>query len=131
MAKRATRQGIGWEAILLGVLLVVAAVAVEWPAVHGEYQWDDDLHVWANPNLRDFAGLVRTWTNPRSNHQYYPLAFTVFWLERAAWGVESVTGFHLVNMLLHGMNCVLVWLVLRKLKVPWAWIAGLLFAIHP
>jgi Tfp pilus assembly protein PilF len=124
-------SGGSWQFWALAALLVVVAIAVEWPALHGVYQWDDDAHIWANPNLRDTAGLVRTWTNPRSNLQYYPLTITGFWIESRLWGLDGLAGYHFVNMLLHGLNCVLVWLVLRKLGVGWAWLAALLFAIHP
>ena len=40
-------------------------------------------------------------------------------------------GFHLVNVLLHGANAALLFVVLRRLSVPGAWFAGMLFALHP
>jgi protein O-mannosyl-transferase len=84
----------------------------------------------ANANLRDLPGLVRTWTEPRSLPQYYPLVHTAFWAEYQVWG-DRPAGYHLVNVLLHALNAVLFWRLLRRLDVPGAYLAGLVFALHP
>jgi tetratricopeptide (TPR) repeat protein len=106
------------------------ALAAYGPAYRAGFVWDDDSYVTANPTLEDRAGLVRIWLDAGANPQYYPLVFTSFWIERRLWGLDP-TGYHAVNVLLHGMSAVLLWRALGRLAVPGAWLAGALFALHP
>jgi len=114
-------------AALLLVLLTVAAYA---PALSAGFVWDDFDYVVHNPHLRSPEGLSRIWTEPGATRQYYPLVFTSFWLERRLWG-EQPMGYHLVNILLHAANALLVWAILTRLGVPGAVLAAALFALHP
>ncbi len=116
--------------VCLGALLLLALLAAYLPAVQGGYVWDDDVHVTANPTLRTSDGLRRIWLEAEATPQYYPLVFTTFWLEYHAWGPDPL-GYHIINVLLHGLNALLVWLILRRLRVPGSWLAGALFAFHP
>ncbi|HEY3174209.1 MAG TPA: tetratricopeptide repeat protein [Candidatus Polarisedimenticolia bacterium] len=105
-------------------------VLVYVPAAHGGFIWDDNHHVTQNAHLRDAAGLGHIWLGPGARVQYYPLTFTTFWIEYHLWGLNPA-GYHLTNILLHGLSALLLWLVLRRLGVPGAWLAAALFAVHP
>jgi tetratricopeptide (TPR) repeat protein len=109
--------------------IVVLTLLAYYPALDGGFIWDDHSHVENNPVLFGPGGLKRIWFSLEAP-QYYPLVFTSFRLERALWGVKPV-GYHCVNLLLHAANALLVWQLLRRLKVPGAWLAAALFALHP
>ncbi|MCX5661201.1 MAG: tetratricopeptide repeat protein [Planctomycetota bacterium] len=114
--------------VWLGLTLLVCVAYI--PTFTAGVIWDDDNYVTNNPNLRDTAGLVRTWKEPYSLPQYYPLVHTSYWLEYHLWGLNPA-GYHAVNILLHALNAFLFWLVLRRLRLPGSLAAAILFAVHP
>lgn len=100
------------------------------PALRCGYIWDDDEYVTNNPLLTEAHGLRDIWFSTQAQSQYFPLVYTTFRYERMLWGLNPL-GYHLVNILLHGLNAVLVWLILKRLLIPGAWLAAALFALHP
>jgi tetratricopeptide (TPR) repeat protein len=115
---------------LLAALLMAATVLAYQPAWHAGFIWDDDVYVTNNRLLTVPDGLKRIWFSLDSPSQYFPLVYTVLRMERHAWGLAS-GGYHLVNILLHAANALLLWRVLRRLAVPGAWLGAALFALHP
>ena len=111
------------------ILAVVTMLAYQ-PAWNGGFIWDDDEYVTNNELLTAPDGLRRIWFSLDSPSQYFPLVYTTFRIERALWGLHPF-GYHWVNLLLHIANALLVWRVLIALKVPGAWLAGAIFALHP
>ena len=114
---------------MLALILLVVTCLAYIPALRGGFVWDDAELITNNPMVRSENGLSGFWFTTEAI-DYYPLTSTVFWLEWRLWAGHPF-GFHLVNVLLHAANAVLVWLILRRLRIPGAWLAGLLFAIHP
>ena len=110
------------------ILSVVTILAYQ-PAWHGGVLWDDEPHI-GGPELRTLDGLRRIWFVPRTTQQYYPLLHTSFWLQQRLWG-DSTTGYHIVNLLLHIGCVVLVLRILRRLRIPGAELAAIIFALHP
>ena len=116
--------------LLAGVgLLVAAAFVVYRPSLHGEFILDDDLYLTENQAITAPGGLLQIWT-AKQEHDYYPVSASSLWLEWRLWGAHS-TGYHLTNVVLHIGTAVLVWRLLWILAVPGAFLAGLLFAVHP
>ena len=113
----------------LAALLILFTLVAYLPAIGAGYIWDDDTLLTANPQMRTLAGLSQIWHGENSR-DYTPLTLTTFWLEWRLWGATP-TGYHVVNILLHALSAILLWLVLRRLLIPGAWLAALLFAIHP
>ncbi len=107
------------------------ALAAYWPCLRGAFVWDDtDWTTGVEWLMRDRAGLWQIWTNPTVLQQYYPVTSTSFWIDHQLWGWNTLP-FHLENVLLHGLSCVLFWRVLLRLEVAGAWFAAALFAVHP
>ncbi len=115
---------------LPGLLLVAATFLVYLPAWNGKPIWDDDFYVTNNPLLTAPDGLRRIWFSTDSPSQYFPLTYTVLRMEHSLWGLNPA-GYHGVNILLHAINALWVWLLLKRLSVPGAWLAAALFALHP
>jgi len=121
---------LAWKNWLGGLLLAVATVLVYQQAWHAGYIWDDDVYVTENKLLTAPDGLRRIWFSLDSPSQYFPLVYTTFRLEHALWGLHPA-GYHWVNILLHAANALLVWRLLGLLRVPGAWLAAAIFALHP
>jgi len=100
-----------------------------WPALRGGMLWDDDAHI-TSPTLQSVHGLWRIWFQLGATQQYYPLLHSVFWIEHRLWG-DAVLGYHLANVIQHALSACLVVLIVRRLEVRGAWLAGCMFALHP
>jgi tetratricopeptide (TPR) repeat protein len=109
--------------------LVVATFLAYQPAWNGKPIWDDAAHL-TYPEHRSLAGLLRIWIEPGATQQYYPAAYSLFWVEHKLWG-DSTLGYHLVNILLHVTAALLLLKILRTLQIPAAGLAAAIFALHP
>jgi len=129
------------------ILLVISVLMVYGYCVSFKFlTWDDNFNIYANPPL--LAGAVRYFWTSFYYNLYIPLAYTVWCL--LAFGTQrpDPLPYHLVNLLLHALNTVEVFLILKLLlersgKRPTelgreqvrydtaAWIGAFLFAIHP
>ncbi len=87
---------------LVTVVLGAVMLLIYWPAWHGGFLWDDDRYLTHNALLTAPDGFRRIWFSLDAPSQYFPLSYTVLRLERALWGLDP-TGYHWVNILLHGL----------------------------
>ncbi len=67
---------------------------------------------------------------------FFPLHATFTWLEWQLFGHDFhgrplSSSFHIMNIIFHALDVILLWIVLCQLRVPGAWLGSLLFAIHP
>jgi protein O-mannosyl-transferase len=111
------------------IVLCCATLIAYWPSLNGGLVWDDDGHI-TKRSLQSLRGLWRIWFDLGATQQYYPLLHSAFWLEHWLWG-DAVLGYHLVNVAWHALAACLVVLIVKRLELPGAWLAGFVFALHP
>ena len=119
------------------LLALVLLIAVSYlPATWAGFVWDDSI-LTGSKAVADPAGLWQLWFVPETydlrntnEGHYWPIVYTTFWLEHALWGFDP-TGYHVVNLLLHVANTLLLWRLMRRLAVPGAWLIAAVFAVHP
>ena len=113
-----------------GAALIAASVlAIYWPSLRGDFLLDDELLVSRTTLIRAPDALYRFWFTTQAT-DYWPVTNSTFWLEFRAWETNA-TGYHITNLVLHILDCVLIWGILRRLAIPGAFLAALLFAVHP
>ncbi len=120
-----TWRSTGARAALILLLTIVAYM----PAMHAGFIWDDDDHLTANPAMSAPHGLWMIWSSLTVS-RYYPLTLTNFWFQRRLWGLNPLP-YHVVNVTIHAINGVLLYLLLRRLRISAAWWAAALWAVHP
>lgn len=120
-----------WQSFTSHAIALVALVLIVYfPAMRGEFIWTDHAGITDNVYLRSWRGLSAIWSGPPGTKAYQPLVDTTYWLEYRLWGQRPL-GFHLGNIVLHSVNALLFWRLLRRLGLPGAWLAAAIFAIHP
>lgn len=126
----------GRLALLIAVLLVILTVAAYWPVLRCGFieSFDDNVYVTANPHISGgvTADSAKWAFTTFHTGNWHPLTWISLALDRQAYGVAP-KGYHLTNILLHVLNTLLVFFVLRRMTGA-TWKGGLvaaLFAVHP
>lgn len=130
-----------WFAVPALLVLVVFGQTLGFPLLW----WDDRQHICVNPYLNSLSwqGFSKFWTEPFWG-LYAPLTYSLwhlpFMAARSLWPDESNClnfgpAFHTLSLVLHTLNSLLVFSLLRRLlkdKSDWvALTAALVFAVHP
>lgn len=130
-----TSMASPWAGAKWCILSLIALVgAAYWPVHDFEFvNWDDPWYILKNPyiqswhpsNLWDIATQI-------INRNYSPMIIYTLLVEYTVFGIEPA-GYHLVNVALHMLNAVLVFVLVRQLSGSKAvgWGTAALFAIHP
>ena len=112
----------------LMALMIVGTLIIYAPALTAGFIWDDDIHFTANEAVRRWRGIVDIWTSRAA--VYYPLVLTTGWTLHKVVGFHPGV-FHAVTLGLHIANALLLVVLLKRFRIPGAWVAGFLFAWHP
>jgi tetratricopeptide (TPR) repeat protein len=116
--------------LFLGTVTILLLTFIAYaPVFSAGFVWDDDAMLTDNMAIKSGRGLFYIWCTTLLP-DYFPLTSTSLWLEWRLWGAHAL-GYHLTNVFLHALSSILIWRILRRLQVPAAWFAALLFAVHP
>lgn len=91
--------------------------------------WDDGSFVVNNPLIRQPGGLWQFWFSTRPL-DFFPMTSSLLWVEWRLWGASPLS-YHVANVCLHLAGTLLLWRLLAAMRIPGAWLAAALFALHP
>jgi len=128
------RSGSQWWWWALGLFLVSFAIfEIYRPAIRAPFLFDDTYLPFLRPQFADMP--LRSWIGT-----VRPLLMLGYWFNYQTSQVDPFS-YHVVNIVFHLLNGVLIWLIVRRL-LEWAkfdtplrtilsLFAGLLFLVHP
>ncbi len=122
MFKSASSSGMGKDEGLkawLFVLLFLLVLVVFHPALSGELlDWDDNYSLGKNPHLNASGWSLFKWifTDTTYMWRYQPLCWLTWSAIYKSFGFQPFY-FHLIILLLHGLNAGLVFLLIRRLLI--------------
>jgi protein O-mannosyl-transferase len=116
--------------VFAGMAIIFAfAFIAYYPCMSGGFIWDDKMLLTENEIIKAPDGLYRFWCTTEPT-DYWPVTYTAFWFEWRLWGMNP-TGYHVANLILHVVEGWLIWYILSKFSIPGAFLAGLIFVVHP
>lgn len=122
---------------LIHYLLILIAITIGYlPAIDNQFvHWDDQYYVTDNIYI-----LQPTWNHLKIlltksiSLNYHPMTMLSLWINSYIYGASSATPFIITNIVIHGINSILVYhFVLRIFNKKYfiAVFTALIFAIHP
>jgi tetratricopeptide (TPR) repeat protein len=128
-------------ALWAGVLALLTLIAF-WPATTGSFIWRDDVTADNKQLLIAPTALSQTWFGRWQSSAgfdrpiYQPVTDTAYWLEyrlggHNEQGIPTSTSFHIASVIFEAGAAILLWLILRELLMPGAWLIAAIFAVHP
>lgn len=115
--------------LAMSVSLLILPLVLYARALNGGFIWDDWDRVVYGPLMHIPEGLLKFWTT-KEIPDAWPLTYSIMWFEWHLWGMNPL-GYHVINCLLHGLNAFLIWRLLHRIGLRWAWGGALLFCAHP
>ena len=118
-------------------MLVLVTIALYWPAMRCDFvNYDDQVYVTANVHVQNgltLEGISWAFFKPEVYFGYWhPLTLLSHMLDCQLFGLNP-RGHHLTSVLLHAINTILVFLLLRRLTgALWrSLMVAALFGLHP
>lgn len=123
-----------WSQILFLLPLVIAIVVVFFPVLgNGFTNWDDPAYVVNNPLVRNFSiRRIPEFFTTLCQEKYQPLTVLSFAFDSLLNG-DGPQGYHRTDLLLHILNAILIFFLLRRLALSpgFAFGVALIWSIHP
>lgn len=131
--------------ILCGGILCIAFFTYFSALQNGFVNWDDNVYVYENPNIRSIdIGFFKWVITAIVSSSWHPLTIFSLALDCKCWGLDPF-GYHLTNIILHLLNTILVFILTEELiktkgndnskaglkATIAATTTALLFGIHP
>ena len=104
----------GWKFLLRGSTLFLLAIFVHWQGTRFPWIWTDYSLIVENPLLRSDRGMLQYWLHPFTGNGG-PLSGTLLYLQYAIFSSIS-RPYHILPLLAHACNCLLIWAILRRLR---------------
>jgi tetratricopeptide (TPR) repeat protein len=118
-----------WVIVLILIITFLAFI----PALRADFVLlDDPDYVTENPLIKSFSNIAALITTPIQGN-YHPLTMISLALNYAISG-DNAWSYHLLNLLIHLINCLLVFrlaFLLSNKNLIIAFTTAILFAIHP
>jgi protein O-mannosyl-transferase len=120
------------------LILFLIGVGVYLSSLWNQFVWDDEQFIYKNRFLDSFSYVGKIFTTNtiagagEISNYYRPLTTLSFLVDKQIWGLEPFW-FHLNNVLLHAGAGILLYLLLKRLKIGEKvsfWIS-LVFLVHP
>jgi tetratricopeptide (TPR) repeat protein len=122
-------KDLNFPVLELGLILIITLVAYL-PVFKAGFVWDDTYYIQNNQLIRSIN--LESIFSKYVMGNYHPFTMLAFAIEYKLFGLNE-TGYHVINLLLHLANVLLVYyaVFLLSKKTNVALIAALLFGIHP
>lgn len=144
--KEVSQLSPSWNNKLISLLIFISAFALYFNTYFNEYALDDGIVITENEyTKKGFSGIADIFShesfsgvagisNELAGGRYRPLSIATFAIEYGIFGPKPGLS-HLVNALLYGFVCLLLFYFLRQVvfrnNYPAALLATLIFAVHP
>jgi len=120
------------------IFIIILSIAPYINSIKNPFIWDDEEIVVSNELILDFKNLPKMFKSDvfgspiKSGGFYRPLQTFSYSIDYKIFGMNP-SGFRAINITIHSLNALLVFLLLKKLKIKmlFAFAISAIFAVHP